>query len=259
MSRGAVRDAPAPGADAVAPEWLGEPAPPARGRVVRGGAVPARTVELPTVEDVVDPAPAPDDVDEDEGDRGADQLAWALAYQRGFEEGRAAGYAEGVDLGRIDGFDAARSEAVQRYEPILRELQVGAQRHLDELDAAATTVSSQATELAFSIAQAVVGRELSLSRDPGADAVRRAVAAVGGPAEAVARLHPDDIGRLTVPPSELAPGAALRIVPDDSITPGDCLLEAGAAVVDASTAGALARVRATLGIDRAAPIDEGAS
>jgi len=82
--------------------------------------------------------------------------------------------------------------------------------------------------------------------------VRRAVAAVGGTTEAVARLHPDDLGRLSVPPAELAPGGSLRLVPDDTLTPGDCVLESGAASVDAGIGAAMARVRVALGLERAA-------
>ncbi len=235
---------------ATLPEWLGEPTAAHRGRVVRDGAAPVQPVHLPTVEEVTEPEPEPEEEPEEpeeEPDGGGDKVAWALAYRRGLEEGRAAGHAEGLEEGRREGYEAARDDAVARYDEILRALREDAARHLEELDAVTAAIAAQATELAFAVAETVIGRELAIAQDPGADAVRRALAAVGGPPEAVARLHPDDLERLSVTADDLAPGSALQLVPDDSLEPGDCVLEAGAAEVDATIAGAVARVRAALG------------
>ncbi len=114
----------------------------------------------------------------------------------------------------------------------------------------ADEVARAATELAFGIAEQVLQRELRTAVDPGADAIRRAVAALphagATVSSAVVRLHPDDASRLVADPGELLVGSELTIVVDGDVEPGSCLLDVDSTRVDASVGSALARVREVL-------------
>jgi flagellar assembly protein FliH len=122
--------------------------------------------------------------------------------------------------------------------------------HDDGLRQLAETVAASATELAFEIAEAVLGRELSLRTDPGADAITRAARLLPDTgariSRVVVRLHPDDLARLSEPVESLVPGRELVLQADPSVAPSGCVLDAGASRVDASIATAMARVREVL-------------
>lgn len=242
-------------------EWLADAAPVAEGRLVRGDALAdaalrLRSLELPRAEDLTraeDPSGAADTSGaepnaEDADDVGAATLAWAMAYRAGFEAGRADGYQVGIEVGTRDGHAAASAEGLARTEAALHEMRVGSDRHAAALESIAQEVAAQATELAFQIARAVLDRELAVAEDPGADAVRRALAVLPGNAAAVARLHPDDVAGLREDPSAVGAGRSLEIVADPSIAPGDCRIDSGATSIDASVSAAVERVRAVLGL-----------
>jgi flagellar assembly protein FliH len=196
----------------------------ARARVLRAG----RFEPAAMIRDLSAPRPAVD----------AAQMAEAAeqGYQAGFEEGRAAGLAAGL---------AERDQIVAARRAELTQV-------LDGLDGAATALAERerqvtaeleaaATRLAFEIAEAVIGREVALAANPGIDAVNRALALAPDAPEVTVRLHPDDAAGV-----EGWTGRAVTVVPDPAIERGGCLLDAGAARVDARISSALARVRAAL-------------
>ena len=240
MSTGATRHA-------ERPEWmLDAPEATARGRVVRPEDALVRIVDLPSVEELAEHDEEPTEAELSAETSGGAAVTWALGYRNGFDSGLAEGRSEGLAAGRREGLERATSEAVTRYERILRDLQHEAADHLEQLRSLTDAGASQATELAFELAREVLGRELALAEDPGADAVRRALAALPGCADATARLHPDDLARLGVRAEQLAPGTAVQLIADPSLSPGDCVLSSGASTVDAGIGAALARVRAAL-------------
>lgn len=227
-----------PGAGSVlltVPEWVGGagPAP-----AVRRDHEGVRAVELPAVEDPPPPV-------EGLGGRSA---AWAAGYRDGHVEGRNDGYAEGYATGLAEGGRRAQDEADQRWAGLSDRVDavLAAQdRRIGEL-------AGEVLELAVELAGLVVGHQVATSADPGADALRRAVAAAPPGPPLLARLHPDDLERLAVDVEGLAPGRRLDVVADPSVATGDCRIEAGPTVVDASLGAALARVRAVL-LDDAVP------
>jgi flagellar assembly protein FliH len=240
------RAAQSPPPEPTRPEWLVDaPEAPARGRVVRADDALVRIVELPNVDELAERDQDDDDELGAEASGGA-AVTWAIGYRNGLAAGHAEGHAEGLAAGRREGLERATAEAVARYDRVLTQAERDAASHLEQLHHLHETVAAQATELAFSIARAVIGRELQLAEDPGADAVRRALAALPGRAEATARLHPDDLARLGRRAEQLSAGTALQLTADPAVAPGGCVLTSGASTVDAGIDAALARVRAAL-------------
>jgi flagellar assembly protein FliH len=180
---------------------------------------------------------------------GGPAITWAIAYRAGFDAGRADGLANGHDEGFRRGTEAARRKAHDELSAMLTSFEVALADALTRLDHAAEQVSGGTTELALAVASAILDRELVTASDPGAEAVRRAlaVAPVRGPVRVL--LNPLDAERLCVPCGELAPGRTVERVADPSVDPGGCRLESGATSVDAGPAAALRRVRAVLGLE----------
>ena len=123
---------------------------------------------------------------------------------------------------------AALESAIARAQVILETERQGLER--------------AAAELAFKITEAMVGRELKLSSSPGLEAVRRALAESPENDGAVVRLNPADAEAL----GDISELKSATIVPDPSIGVGGCVLEVGAAFVDARIEASLARVRTVL-------------
>lgn len=167
--------------------------------------------------------------------------------------GRAQGYAQGWAEGRRAADErsrlaaqevAATRAAEDRRRRVEHDHAVGALlaaagqlRH--EHQRVCAQVEQQATELAFSLVEGILGRELELAADPGADAVRRALALLPEETVATVRLHPDDLAGAA---GSLCPEGA-RLVGDPSLRRGDAILDTVGAVIDARVSTAVARVR----------------
>ena len=247
--------------------WLEGPAT-ARPRVLRGrAAVVAAGVDdyvlpaldtpyvpaEPSTEGITGPGPAR---------RGAAAVAWAVGHRDGLEQGRsegfALGHAEGLAAGTTAGHDRALLDGRAAADVALAALDSESRRTLDDLLATTEDIAAGAAELGFRIAELVLERELELSADPGAEAVRRAARLLPdtGAAELetlTARLHPDDLDRLTETPDDLVSGRSLQVVADPTVAPGGCVLESGATRVDATIPSALGRIRVALGLEPLAP------
>src|SRR5258706_15899265 len=143
-----------------------------RGRSIGTGFSPL-DVEIPHPPESVDPAVA------------------RAEEQRGYDDGFQAGLAEGLASGRA----AAAAEsagATTRVEMLARALVEAAEdlRRRQALELAG--LEDALARTAFDLAAAVGGRELQLSRSPGADALARALGLVPAGSAAAARLHPDN-------------------------------------------------------------------
>ena len=177
------------------------------------------------------------------------------------ERTRGAAQAQGYATGWTQGFRVAQEQSVAgaEAEQLLRaeehakwqaeqDLALSALLHaVERLEGAyleATTgVTARALDLAVQIAEAILAREVGLSEDPGADAVRRALALVPVGAAVVVRLHPEDRDRLK---ADAFDGRTVRLVDDPTLARGDAIAEADDTVVDATLAAALERVRQVL-------------
>lgn len=207
-------------ANLLRPDW----ATPPEDRAQRAGGV--RSFELP---DHHDPVAAAQPVHDS---------AWIAGYRDGHEEGRRDGHAEGLRAGLVGG----RAEALAASQRALSGLdaQLGAlqQSQADDLDAFAT----DAVALALEIAEMVLDHQVAAAKDPGAEALARALAVLRPTGKVVARLHPEDLELLGETPA----GVHLEILADHTVGRGGCLLDTGASRVDATLESALARVREVL-------------
>jgi len=104
-------------------------------------------------------------------------------------------------------------------------------------------LTAKAVDLAVELAEAILGRELEISVDPGADALRRALASVPAEVPLVVRLNPDDVAALD---DAVLADRPVTVLPDPAVARGDALVETDNGVVDAGIATAVARVREVL-------------
>jgi flagellar assembly protein FliH len=170
---------------------------------------------------------------------------------------RAQGYSVGWSQGRHAAEKKAREAATAaasrreaddaRREEEHQSAVVGLRRAAEQLTATTAqvcaSVESQAVDIAMALTETLVGRELELAQDPGADAVRRAMSLLPAQPLVTLRLHPDDVPSPAV--ADLVHAGA-QVVADPTVQRGDALAEADTFVVDASIATALKRVREVL-------------
>lgn len=170
-----------------------------------------------------------------------------LDHLRGqaFQEGRRAGFDQGLFEGRARAEADIRAELRAQFESWLAALDRGLDdltRRDQELSA---EMASVAVDLAMEIAGAILDREVATAVDPGREALSRALALAPVEGELVARLHPDDLESVGEIDELVAPDR-ITLLADASVGPGGCLIEAGAARIDARLATALERVRSAL-------------
>jgi len=160
------------------------------------------------------------------------------------EEGRAAGFEEGYGAGYAHGIDDAH-----RHIELLGQLVERLGREADALAAreavARTEIEDQVVAAALQIAEVLVGHELSEPDGRGREAIARALSLAPVHGDVTARLHPADIAVLG-DPATLAPGRVLAIVPDPSLSPGDCIVDVASCRIDARVGAAIERAREVL-------------
>lgn len=138
------------------------------------------------------------------------------------EEGRDAGWREVLD--QIAGAERARTDA----------------RHAAERDM---------LDLAFRLAQRIVGRVLDRDAAMFADLVADKLARVREAARVTVRVHPDDIAALQPERDRLAShveGVPIQFEPDPGLDPGDCILETDRGRIDARIETQLDQLRRAL-------------
>lgn len=172
--------------------------------------------------------------------------ARAEGYAAGWAEGRrvAAATAQRETAERRAELDDLRATAAERQDLALAALAAALDRAERELRDRQADLGIAAVDLVLELVETFLGRELELAREPGLDAVRRAVAAVETDVRIVVRLHPDDLA--TLHPGA-TPDPRVTLVADPSLRRGDAVAETEDRVVDATVSAALARVRAAVG------------
>lgn len=196
------------------------------------------------------------------GDSATEATLGALADRTraaGMAQGYAAGWAEGRRRAQDEADHAAAArtaadlEATQELQARHQALVVAVDGIIESCNAQlalrAEQIGAEATELGLRIAEAILGRELAVMTDPGAEAIARAVAEVPATAAATVRLHPEDKAALDVTSFE---GRPLTVMADAGVPRGGALLETDITAVDATLATALDQVRAVLTAPRGA-------
>jgi flagellar assembly protein FliH len=180
-------------------------------------------------------------------------------------EAHAAGYAAGWAQGRQEAEAAARAALAESAEEARRVAAADAARvqaALAALARAATTLERRAVPgaaeveeaivgAAFTLAEAVIRRELSVATEPGRDALQRAMALAPTGRPVVVRLHPADHATIGADGPIEVDGRAVTLIADPNLQPGDAMAESDATVIDGRLAEALTRVRDALGLGRA--------
>lgn len=157
----------------------------------------------------------------------------AAAYQEGYEAGLAAA---------AGGLEAARAERAISLSAAL--ITAAASASLQR-EAAVAQAQHEAVALAFELAEALLGREISFTPSVSIEAVKRAVALVPRGEDLVVRLHPDD----AITPDELqtlVPDATVKVVVDPDVEVGGCVVDAGPCRIDAQIGPAMERARALI-------------
>lgn len=175
------------------------------------------------------------------------------------EATRTAARAQGYAVGWAQGLQEAQAQAEADARVVVEEARVAEQRREAEhrealaalqhaagelrgvIGAVCERIGEEATDLAFEVTRALVGHELLVVADPGADVVRRVVSALPGDAVQV-RLHPSVAESAAVALAD----HGVKVSPDHTLLPSDALVETEDAVLDLRVGAALDRLREVL-------------
>lgn len=198
------------------------------------------------------------------GDPVAERLLTDLA-ESAKRAAHAQGYAAGWAEGRKAAEQAVRNEMAEEVAAVARDAQ---ERHmsiemaLDEdhsntmrvlasaidavtgvVDQARVTVEEQALQLAIHLTQTLLDIELGGPDGPAAIAIRRAMQHAQGEELLAIHLNPGDTG---APDTAPLTQRGVKIVADQSLQPGDALVELADGILDLRISAARARVREVL-------------
>jgi len=163
-----------------------------------------------------------------------------------FAAERAAAYQEGYDAAMAEVASRDESAKAARAERLTDALLAGAAEASEHREFAVAQAAREAIDLAFELAETLLGHEVVVRGSLTAEAIARALALAPRDEDLVVRMHPDD----AITPAEvqaLAGDASVRVVSDPSVEAGGCVVEAGPCRIDAQTGAALARARALIG------------
>jgi len=175
-------------------------------------------------------------------------------------DGNRAGYDDGYTSGYADGLAEARArteDLASRLSGLFPQLVEAASALYAREATARVEIEDQVINVAFEIAQVLVGHELAHTEQRGRDALARALAFAPEQGHVLARLHPDDLAAIG-DPADLAPGRSVALVPDASLHPGDCIVDIAGCRIDASLDATIARIRAVLDPGELPALESGA-
>lgn len=175
---------------------------------------------------------------------------------------RAEGYAVGWAQGRRAADEVAAAEEAAASAERARQAALAADALSSAVQALTTAAAGlearavvPAAELAdavvagaFELAQALLGRELAVSADPGRDAILRALTVLPEGRPVTARLHPDDAPVTRVGLSIEGLGRDVLVFPDPTVERGGAIVDCDSSRVDAQLGSALERVREVLAL-----------
>ncbi len=189
----------------------------------------------------------------------ASPSAYSLAER--IEQAKQSGYDEGYQKGFDDALlsiEAGRLEAVRKLAEVLGNTASVLAESRYEVMAAS---SREVVDLACLVAEAILLRELAVSKNPGREALERALSIVPEGSDLVVHMNPSDVAeigdlsKLTgagnldgdildegISERGLLDRGNLDIISDSSVEKGGCVLQAGSCRIDAQWSVALQRV-----------------
>lgn len=176
--------------------------------------------------------------------------AQAQGYAAGWAEGKRQATAQArAEAARVEAAAAAATaELTGRLEQAISAVGTAARG----LEQRAVRTCAEAEELilaaAVALTEALVGHELAVTRTPGEDAIRRALALAPAGRPVLVRLNPADHAVVAAGGAQREiDGRAVTLLADPALRPGDAVAECDATTIDARVDAALARVRDLLG------------
>ncbi len=197
----------------------------------------------------------------------------AYSLSERIEQAKQSGYDEGYKKGFDDALSSIEADRLDATRKLVEVLGNSVSLLAESRHEVMAVSSREVVDLACRIAEAILLRELTVSKNPGREALERALNIVPGGSDLVVHMHPDDIaelgdlskwsgeGRLGVGspgadadsrdvdnPGEgifgggLLKGGNLEIVPDSSVERGGCVVQVGSCRIDAQWSAALQRV-----------------
>jgi flagellar assembly protein FliH len=175
----------------------------------------------------------------------------AAAAREGYEEG----YAEGMQRALAE-ITRKSAEESQRAAFALSALSHAVSAAQESVQKARSEVQEAAPKLAFELLEALLAREVSLTVNPGYEAIARVLDLDSGSDPVTVWMHPVDIaslGELT----DIGSGREMNVVADPSIERGGAMVEVGRAMLDGQLSHAMERVREVLlGADAYGVVDD---
>ena len=168
------------------------------------------------------------------------------ARQLAFDEGYALGHAEGCETTR----DAlagptrlANEQARQQFESIQASMHTQLAQVHDQM-------AHAVLQMACDLARQVLRRELTIDPQAIQPVLTEALALLNADTVPVTvRLNPDDYAAIDTASATAASPGSPRFVPDATVTPGGCVLEAPGAGLDATVETRWSRAIANLGLN----------
>lgn len=169
-------------------------------------------------------------------------------YDHGYKRGYMAGYAEGARQAQAErAADLASQKAAwaasqAQAASVLGQLSTATQRYLQEYGPREAALTEQVVQVAFDLAEAIVGCELRSQPDRALRVAQQVLMSLPtGPA--MVRVHPDDEALLEGH-TGLGNGAQMvTVVADPAVSRGGCIVTSGATRVDARVPEAIERAR----------------
>jgi flagellar assembly protein FliH len=187
--------------------------------------------------------------------------ARATARAQGYAAGWAEGMRQAADTAQAvaDRVEAAAVQAGAEWAAQLEQAVTAVAAAARALEYRAAQPSAEVEELilraAFTLTEALVGHELTVTGTPGEDAIGRALALVPLGRPVLVRLSPADHAIVAAAGARREiDGRAVTLLADPTLQPGDAVAECDSTTVDARLGPALDRVRELLGGLRSAPV-----
>jgi len=183
-----------------------------------------------------------------EEERARDNTARQTGYNEGYAEGFAQGHAQATLEGQKQIAEYIANQGAQEATR-LAQLFEAAETQLEQN---AQVMSRGVLELACELARQVLRHELSTNPNVLQSVVKEALGMLTLDTKAASlRLNPQDMDVVGANIARDFPNLAITLIPDANVTPGGCLVEAGATVVDGTLQRRWSKVVGALGLESA--------